>query len=237
MKRSNHPTHRITKTLLSALALAGVIGMATPSSAEACGGGWFEPDVDYRVMGVARAEKSLEKGDYEAAAGAVVRMIPHIGNYDGVTKDPIINRAMRVLAVSMSRSDGAVAERQLPVYMRDQWVGRTAMAKVANLTWSAHALRSIAKSETKDGEAIDPVLESQLGEALARVPESRAEGKTTLERLATKDLLTSPSAYRALAELRAEDGDKSGRVAALERCRAMASDAATCGSAPAKGHS
>ena len=114
-------TAKITKlaprTLLAALAFACVAGVAAPE-AQACGGGWFdEPQVDYRVMGVARAEKSLEKGDYEAAAGAVVRMIPHIGNYDGLTGDPIINRAMRVLAVAMSRTDGTIAKRQLHDYM------------------------------------------------------------------------------------------------------------------------
>lgn len=227
-------TKTISRTLLAALAVACACGTYTPD-AEACGGGWWpEPDVDYRVMGVAKAEESLEKGDYQAAAGAVVRMIPHIGQYDDVTKDEIINRAMRVLAVSLSRTGGTIDDEQLPSYMReleigDHYNGKKAKEKNENLRWSADALRSIAAAHEKAGKEADPVLESEMGEAMAKVDEYRAEGKAILERLANKDLLTSPEAYKTLAELRAKDGNLDGRMAALERCRAMAKHAATCG--------
>lgn len=223
----------IARTLFATLAIACAFGTYTPD-AEACGGGWYEPDKDYRVMGVAKAEESLEKGDYQAAAGAVVRMIPHIGQYDDVTKDEIINRAMRVLAVSMSRTGGTIDEKQLPSYMRelqigDHWNGKKAEETKKNLTWSADALKSIAKANEKAGKEADPVLESEMGEAMAKVDAYRAEGKAILERLAKKDLLTSPEAYKTLAELRSAAGDRDGRTAALKRCKAMAKDAATCG--------
>jgi len=227
-------TKTIARTLLTALTVAIACGAYLPE-AEACGGGWFaEPEVDYRVMGVAKAEESLKKGDYQAAAGAVVRMIPHIGQYDDVTGDAIINRAMRVLAVAMSRTDGRIDKKQLPSYMRDlqigdHWNGKKAESGKANLAWSADALKSIAAARKKAGKDTDPVLESEMGEAMAKVDEYRAEGKAILERLAAKDLLTSPEAYKTLAELREKDGDQSGRMAALKRCKAMAKDAATCG--------
>jgi hypothetical protein len=51
-----------------------------------------------------------------------------------------------------------------------------------------------------------------------------------LTRLADKDLLTTPEAYAALAKLKGEAGDQDGRLAALQRCRAMAKDAKLCGS-------
>jgi len=56
-----------------------LVGLSTSASALACGGDWFpEVQVDPRIHGLREAEKSLNRGDYVAAAGSVVRMMPHI---------------------------------------------------------------------------------------------------------------------------------------------------------------
>jgi hypothetical protein len=220
--------------LIVAFAVAGGMGMVAPS-AEACGDGWWpEVEIDYRVEGIARAEKNLADGNYLASAGAVIRMIPHIRGYKSAQQDAIINRSMRVLAVAMARSGGDLTSiaKELPDFSNDSWLpadvrasfaGATAEDRIANLEWSVRALKALRKVKKDDAK-----LASELGEALAQLPERHNKAKKLLERLANKDLLTSPEAYRALAKLRAEAGDETGRTAALNRCRDMAKDASYC---------
>jgi hypothetical protein len=217
-------TRSIIRNAFLALAVTATFGALAPE-AEACGGGWWpEVEVDYRVQGVARAEKQLEEGDYLAAAGSVLRMIPHIRSYKGVTRDEIINRSMRVLAVATARSNGKLdLAKEIPIEMHDAWLGDDDEGRVANLEWSVRALRAVA-----DTKADDLVIETQLAEAMAQLDNERGQAHGMLEVLAGKDLITSAEAYKALAELRGMDGDSDGRTAALDRCKAMAKDAAMC---------
>ena len=110
MRKSTSPFVRMT--LAAAFAL-GAAFTATPD-AHACGGGWWpEPEIDHRAFGVAQAEKDLEAGRYDAAAGAVLRMIPHIEGYTVVkTSDPLVHRAMRVLALATARFGRQAQHRQ-----------------------------------------------------------------------------------------------------------------------------
>jgi hypothetical protein len=224
-------TTRITMRSLS-IALFAALGVATTSETTlACGDGWFpEIRVDYRVEGIASAEKDLANGRTLAAAGKVIRMIPHIKGYEGASKDAIVNRSMRVLAVAVARHDGnlsALAD-ELPDELREEFAGTSADAKRANVAWSVKALRSL-KKQKKD----DVTLKTELAEALAALPESQPKARKMLEKLARKDLLTTPEAYRALSRLRAAAGDSNGEAAARARCRAMASDAHLCDARPA----
>ncbi len=224
----------LPRPFIAALALAAAVGVA-PKQAEACGGGWYEaPMIDYRIQGVARAEKRLEEGQYAQAASAVIRMIPHIAGYKKATRDPIINRALRVLAVATTRSEGSLDIGKL--ISKDQhstWLGDTAEDRQANLRFSVAALRGVKKLKVLS----DPTLESELGEALALVPAFSVEGRELLHTLAEKDLLTTPEAYAILAKLRGEAGDADGRTAALQRCRAMAKDAKLCSANASGTHS
>ncbi|MEM1028722.1 MAG: hypothetical protein AAF928_15155 [Myxococcota bacterium] len=207
----------------SALAAAGL--MAAPTPAHACGGGWWpEPDVDYRIQGVARAERQLDEGDYAAAAGAVVRMIPHIKNYEGTSRDPIVNRALRVLAVATARADGRLeVARELPRALHDTWLGEDEEAQQTNLNWAVATLQHATETDRDD-----VMLQSELALAMSRTDDRRVEGRRKLEALAARDLLTSPEAYAELAAQRHDEGDATGHTAALERCRAMADEAAVC---------
>jgi hypothetical protein len=180
--------------------------------------------IDFRVQGVARAEKALEQGKNADAAAMVVRMIPHIRNYKSTTRDEIINRAMRVLAVATARSDGKLDfAKQVSADARGEWTGEKAEQRTANLEWSVQALRAIDKKK-KDDRAV----QSELGEALAKLDNGKGEARELLGKLAEKDLLTSPEAYAALAKLRTEAGDKNGGESALKRCEAMSKTPAMC---------
>src|SRR3954463_471679 len=88
-----------------------------PASALACGGDWYpEVQIDPRIRGVAEAEKTLAKGNYVAAAGSVLRMIPHIETLRAERgRAPLLARAERVLALAIAREAGSLAlEREVP---------------------------------------------------------------------------------------------------------------------------
>jgi hypothetical protein len=217
----------IVRPALATLALAATFGLAVPS-ADACGGGWWpEDDVDHRVMGIARAEKMLEEGKYDDAAASIIRMMPHIKGFTTITRESLISRAQRVLAVATARKGGKLdIQNQLPEYLHESWLGQEASDREANLAWSVAALEKVAAVKKSDA-----VVESELAEAMAKSNAHRAAGKKKLEELANKDLLTSPEGWAELAELRKGSGDRQGSDAAIHRCRAMAKDATVCGQA------
>jgi hypothetical protein len=179
--------------------------------------------VDPRIKGVDKAEDAFEEGRVLAAAGSVVRMIPHIKSLKP-TKTKLIQRAHRVLALAVVRSDGALAvDRELPSYAQGTWIGRTEAERTANLEWAAATLREIDKAKNSE-----PASRTELAEALARIDATRDEARSILEDLAKRDLITSPEGYAALASLRERAGDDAGKRAALERCRSMAHGATVC---------
>ncbi|MBM4358425.1 MAG: hypothetical protein FJ096_09985 [Deltaproteobacteria bacterium] len=231
-------THSRSSTPALVFALAAALGLTmTAPRAEACGGGWW-PEVqaiDYRVQGIASAEKDLAEGRHLAAAGKVIRMIPHIRAYSKASSDLIVNRSLRVLAVASARSGGDLSKLadELPSDLKESFAGMSDEARTENLRWSVKALKALRKSK-KD----DVTLKTELAEAMAALPETKAKARKTLEKLARKDLITTPEAYRALGRLRAEAGNTDGEAHALERCRTMARDAAICdGQAAAPGES
>ncbi len=206
--------------LMAALALS-------VSPASACGGEWYpalmEREPDQRPRLIPMAEKALEQGRPLEAAGIVVRVIPHIRSLKAKSS-PIVERAMRVLAVAVARGDGSLAlEREVPDYALGSWLGKNAKDRDVNLHWAVSALSAVAASK-KD----DPGVETELSEAMARLPEFREQARTRLENLATRDLIASPEGYATLARLRAQSGDADGEKLALTRCKAMAKSAALC---------
>ncbi|WP_437712237.1 hypothetical protein WMF45_42570 [Sorangium sp. So ce448] len=221
----NGPAVRFT--LFCALIASAVVPSA---DASACGGVEIMPAIDHRVMGIAQAEQALHDGRFTAAAGSVIRMFPEIRriSYD---KDPLINRAFRVLAVATARADGALqVGPQLPRELLETWGGASAEERKGNIDWSIRALRRLNEQRKND-----PALQTDLGEALARAPEHRGEALKLLGDLAEKDLLTSPEAYATLARLRALSGDNAGHDAAATRCETMAQNKALCRTTGAAG--
>ncbi len=106
----------ISKHGIRSVAVAmSAISLLGSASALACGGDWYpELQIDPRIHGVAQAEQALKTGDYVAAAGFVVSMMPHIKTLDP-KRDPLVARAERVLAMSIARSGGKLGlEREVP---------------------------------------------------------------------------------------------------------------------------
>ena len=209
----------ISKLPIRSVALAlSVVGMLTSGSALACGGDWYpEVHLDPRIHGVAEAEKSIAKGDYVAAAGSVVRMMPHIKTLDAKS-DPLVARAERILAVAIARNDGRLRlEQEVPNQFLGHWQGKSRADRDQNLAWSVSTLRGELALK-KD----DPVLQTELGEALSKQDGGRDEARALLESLAARDLVASPEGYKALAELRRAQGDEAGQKLAMKRCESMA---------------
>ncbi len=206
-----------------ALAMSGISFLSSATTL-ACGGDWFpEVQVDPRIRGLLEAEKSLVKGNYVAAAGCVLRMMPHLKTLDA-RRDPLVARAERVLAVAIERSNGRLGlQRQVPTKYLGHWLGNSPPARDANMAWSVAALRRELTLK-KD----DPGVQTELGEALAKVEGGATEARALLEGLAQRDLIATPEGYQALAQLRLERGDQAGQELATKRCESMAGSLKLC---------
>jgi hypothetical protein len=213
------------KIAIWAVAMGMCAGLSSVApEARACGGEWYpEVMVDPRIHGVAQAEKALSGGNRLAAAASVIRMMPHIKTLKS-KPGSLVGRAERVLAVALSRSQGALAvAKEVPVEVLGSFEGAKSGESNANLAWSVQVLerQSNAKGD-------DVGLKTDLAEAMARVPERRSEARAILEDLAKRDLIASPEGYAALASLRSQSGDSDGQKLALKRCEAMAKNQDAC---------
>jgi hypothetical protein len=168
------------------------------------------------VQLVARAEQDLSEGKQASAAVKASAAFPVLQAAQPATAD----RALRVVALAVVRSDGAVN----PGGLR----GPGATDRATNLAWSARTLRDLNARHQNN-----PSYRTDLGEALAKVPSEKVEALLILGQLAEKDLLTTAEGYAALARLRAESGDKAARDAAVARCETMTKNAASVCAAPA----
>jgi len=207
----------------------GLVSLLTSARALACGGDWYpEVQIDPRIRGVAEAEKALSAGNYLAAAGSVVRMMPHIETLHP-RGDKLVARAERVLAVAIARADGKLAiEREVPADVVGHWLGKSTAERSRNLAWSVATLRRELSSGTLKVQKDDPGLQTELGEALSKLEGGQDEARTILESLAARDLVASPQGYRALAELRQQQGDETGQQLAMKRCVSMAANSKLC---------
>jgi hypothetical protein len=201
-----------------------IVSVLISASSLACGGDWYpEVQIDPRIRGVAEAEKSLAKGNYTAAAGSVVRMIPHIERLQ-LKADPLLARAKRVLSVAIAREGGKLAlEQEVPSAVLGHWLGKNELDQGKNLSWAVDTLRGQLAAQ-KD----DPGLMTELGEALSQLDGGQDEARTILESLAARDLIGSPQGYKVLAELRLQKGDDAGQKLAMKRCESMARASKVC---------
>jgi hypothetical protein len=215
----------ISKHGIRTVALAmSAVSFLSSAGALACGGDWFpELQIDPRIHGVLEAEKSLAKGNYVAAAGSVVRMMPQLKTLDA-KKDPLVARAERVLAVAIERSNGKLAlEQEVPSAYLGHWLGKSPLDQDKNMAWSVSTLRRQLGIEQDD-----PGVRTELGEALSKVDGGAEEARTLLESLASRDLVATPEGYKALAQLRLQKGDQAGQQLAMKRCESMATSSKVC---------
>lgn len=168
------------------------------------------------VQEIARAEKALENGQGTVAAKAVLENFPRV-RATNVGANPLETRALRVFSMAVVRSNGLLNEKTVGVWTNDEWTPR------ANLEWAVQSLREIDAKRPND-----PTVQADLGEALSKLPSGRDEAMKILQGLAQKDLMGSPNAYAALAELRRGNGDLAGAEAALKRCEEMSKNPGIC---------
>jgi len=129
-----------------------------------------------------------------------------------------------VLAVALSRNQGVLpVASEVPSEVLGTWRGTGEGEAAANMAWSVSVLKRQSASKSDD-----VALKTDLAEAMARIPEQRAEARTILEELARRDLIASPEGYAALASLRSQSGDADGQKLALKRCEAMAKSQDAC---------
>lgn len=213
------------KQAVWSISVAALMGISVLSQdARACGGEWYpEVMIDPRIHGVAQAEKNLAAGNRLAAAASVIRMIPHIKTLKS-KPGSLVGRAERVLAVALSRSQGALpVAAEVPLDVLGSWQGSKEGDAAANMAWSVQVLERQAQAK-----ADDVSLKTDLAEAMARLPEHREAARAILEDLAKRDLIASPEGYAALASLRSQSGDTDGQKLALKRCEAMAKSQDAC---------
>jgi len=212
------------KGLAVRLALGLVALAAVPSishEAKACGDVWI-PEVDQRIQGLANAEKTMKDGKIVAAAQSIVRMFPEIRTINP-GKDGMLGRAQRTLAVALVRADGAID-------LDPTWRGKSQAERTKNISWAVGALERLRQQKQND-----PSVDTDLGEALAKVDGRKDEARGMLQSLADRDLMATPEGYAALGRLQEEAGNTNARDAALKRCAAMAKDGSICQAPPAKG--
>lgn len=208
----------IKKLAAVALAIVPTVFAVTTDS-QACGMSVRMEPIRQKptpVQEIARAEKSLEGGQAQVAAKTVLASFPRV-RVATAGGNPLETRALRVFALAVVRSNGAVNEKSMGFGSQAEWT------PAANLEWAAQALREIDASRPND-----PAVQADLGEALSKLPAKQGEALTMLQGLAQKDLMGSPHAYAALAKLRTEKGDTAGAEAAVKRCEEMSKVPGVC---------
>ncbi len=205
--------------------VALLTAVAVPAPAFACGGAivrrhFQSPPKAKPPMPVlvADAEKKLEDGNHAAAVAAARRAFPKVKA--GAPGSGLEGRALRVAAVAVARSEGAVGPEGAKA--------ADAKTRESNLAWSAATLKGLdAKAEAERGG--DPAVKANLGEALARVDATRDEAFRVLKDLSDRDLVSSPEAYATLAHLAKGRGDGALEQHARGRCEAMSGGKGLCG--------
>lgn len=195
--------------LVAAVCFIVPVGIAVgPGEATACGGS-IAFEVDPNVLLLSQAETNLNSGKPRAAALDTLKVFPKIKTLKPGSSH-LLPRAQRILAMAIVRTDGLLTAGK-------EFSASNADERRANLEWAVATLRRLSAAKKNN-----PAAETDLGEALARLPETQSEALASLDKLARKDLVTSAHGYAALAKLRKAAGDAEGSDAAMKKYEALA---------------
>jgi hypothetical protein len=224
---------------LTALVLAPMLASATPASA--CLNA-VEGELNKPLKVVKAAEQHLFNGKLLLAAINVKTTLPDVrerrflngGNFDSAgTSYELTEAAVRTMALVSVRTGGAWIYKKKGTFVL---AVPDEQHRLENIRWAVESLRlgwlpsrpgidpwgdppaAKAQAAARPGVPPNPRDASNLAEALALLPEHHAEAKSILEDLAAKDVITSASAYAALARLRAAASDTEGTRTALQQC-------------------
>jgi hypothetical protein len=204
---------RVVWAMSVVLPVALAMSAAAPGAASACGTAVYR-EIDTGSQIVAQAEQALGDGNQQKAATKALQAFPALKIVKPGTV-PLADRALRILALASVRTEGALSPTNV--------MTRVAAERTSNLEWSIGVLRSLSAKRLGN-----PSYQTDLGEALSKVPAYHAEATRILGGLADKDLLTTAEGYAALARLRAASGDGAARDAAVKRCEAMTKTPRVC---------
>lgn len=180
----------------------GLLGTSMAGNAQACLNA-VELSRKEAVKLINDAEAALAAGD---AVGALALLDGKLAQDEGyeVSNDKLDKRIQRVWAVARLRAGDS-----------------------ADVGAAVEVLRAQAGENPKD-----PWLKVRLAEALSRTKKGTGEARKLLEDLAKRDLIVDPEGFATLARLRKGAKDDPGAAQALDRCKAMAKNAAVCSDAP-----
>lgn len=194
--------------LFSAVCFVVPVALAAqPTEAVACGES-IAFEVDPNVMLLGQAEGALNNGKPRSAALSAVKVFPNLRTQAAGSN--LLPRAQRIVSMAIVRTNGLLDAGK-------QFKATTADERRANLEWAVATLRRLNTAKKNN-----PAAETDLAEALAKLPETQPEALATLDKLARKDLVTSAHGYAALAKLRKAAGDDDGHVAAMKKYEALA---------------
>jgi len=177
------------------VALIATVTLTSTHEASACGNAVLTV-VDLAVSKLSAAEYHLHYDRAQTATRFVLMYSPRIRSKK-LGKNILINRALRLMAVSVARLNGDfIAHRG-----NKDWPNKTEADRAGNLSWAIDTLQKLSKAKPDD-----PSLQTDLGEVLAKRPKHRAQAAKMLRSLEKRDLLTSAHGYRALAKLRRSAG-------------------------------
>lgn len=195
--------------LVSALCFVVPMAVAAQTGEAVACGGSIAFEVDPNVLLLSQAESNLNNGKPRAAALSVLKVFPKIKSLKPGASH-LLPRAQRILAMAVVRTDGLLTAGK-------EFTAENADERRANLEWAVGTLRRLSAAKKNN-----PSANTDLGEALARLPETQSEALQTLDKLARKDLVTSAYGYKTLAKLRKAAGDAEGSEAALKKYDALA---------------
>ncbi len=154
---------------------------AVPGTASACGTAVYRA-IDNSAQLVAKAEQSLSDGNYGVAAARAVRAFPAL-ELVKPGQLPLADRALRIVALASVRSNGGVGPTASQT--------TDGAERGANLQWSIVALRGL-----NDKRPNNPSLQTDLGEALAKVPSLHAEAQRSSASWPTRTCSPPPRGTR-----------------------------------------
>ena len=213
MKRST--LVRLVSASIVALSL-GIFG--APAPAAACGTEVFSI-IDHSAEGISSRERDLSQGKYQAAATGVFQVFPKLKT----TKPgagPLTDRALRILSLATVRTEGGLNVGSGVTW---QMAGVTPEQKEANLLFAIDTLRKLNEKRVNN-----PSFQTDLAEALGKVPRFKSEAYAILTELAKKDLVASAQGYATLARLHEAMGESAPRDAAVKRCEGMTKTPKAC---------
>jgi hypothetical protein len=205
---------RSIASLVLPFALA-CVALVPASPAEACGNS-MRHRIHKPTKSVRQAEMLLAQGKHRKAINMTRDLFPDVHRFQHGTQNDLWQRAQRVAALAVVRSDGKFD-------VGSKLSGRDDHSRNVKLAWATMALDIQTWHEPDD-----LVLRTELAEALAHNPVYHGRAHGILKDLANRDLMPTARGFVILAQLEKERGANQESTAAMSRCKEIAGETGVC---------